>query len=220
MVFAAGLGTRMAPLTRTMPKPMVPVAGRPLIDHALALCDGFARRVVNLHHMGDQLARHLAGRDVLLSWETDGLRDTGGGLRQALPLLRAETVATLNTDAVWTGANPFQALRTAWAPDRMDALLLVIPASRAQGHGGAGDFARAANGSLRRGGHLVFTGAQIIKTALLDGIEGDAFSLNLAWNIAASRHRLFGVEHSGGWCDVGHPAAIPLAEELLSAPHV
>lgn len=216
MLFAAGFGTRMAPLSDTMPKPLIAVAGCALIDHALALCDGCARRVVNLHYRGDMLAAHLSGRDVALSWEHDAILDTGGGLRHALPLLGQRPVLTLNTDAVWTGPNPLDTLRTAWNPDRMDALLLTIPTGRASGREGAGDFAVATDGQLTRGGDQVYTGAQIIKTHRLIEIAEPAFSLNRMWNLFAAENRLFGIEHPGGWCDVGHPGGISVAEDMLA----
>jgi len=220
MLFAAGFGTRMAPLTDTMPKPLIPVAGRPLIDHALALCDGCARRVVNLHYRGDMLAAHLNGRDVALSWEHGPILDTGGGLRHALPLLGPGPVMTLNTDAVWTGPNPLYTLRAAWNPDLMDALLLTIPAARATGRDGPGDFTPGADGHLTRGGDQVYTGAQIIKTDRLAEIPEQAFSLNRMWNLFANEARLFGVEHPGGWCDVGHPGGVAMAEAMLARTDV
>ncbi|WP_108483771.1 nucleotidyltransferase family protein [Oceaniglobus ichthyenteri] len=220
MLFAAGFGTRMAPLSDYMPKPLIPVAGRPLIDHALALTDGFARRVVNLHYKGEMLADHLAAQDVALSWERAAILDTGGGLRQALPLLGAGPVATLNTDAVWTGPNPMDTLRAAWAPDRMDALLLTIPVARAHGRAAPGDFTLAQDGRLIRQGNQVYTGAQIIKTERLADIADAAFSLNRLWDMFAATGRLHGVEHPGGWCDVGHPDGIAIAETMLAQHNV
>lgn len=215
MLFAAGFGTRMAPLTDSLPKPLIPVAGLPLIDHALRLTGGFRRRVVNLHYKADMLARHLAGKDVHLSREEGDILDTGGGLRHALPLLGAGPVATLNTDAVWTGANPFDTLHAAWNPDTMDALLLTVPVARALGRDGAGDFTIGADGRLNRGGDQVYTGAQIIRTDRLHAMPGGAFSLNLLWNDMAVAGRLFGAVHPGGWCDVGHPGGIAVAEDML-----
>ena len=220
MLFAAGFGTRMAPLTDARPKPLIPVAGRPLIDHALALCDGCARRVVNLHYLGDMLAAHLSGRDVVLSWERGAILDTGGGLRHALPLLGDGPVMTLNPDAVWTGPNPLDTLRAAWAPSRMDALLLTIPADRAEGRAGPGDFTRTVEGRLTRGGKDVYTGAQIVKTDRLSEIGEDVFSLNRLWNLLADKGRLCGVTHPGGWCDVGHPGGIATAEAMLERADV
>ena len=161
MLFAAGRGTRMAPLTDTTPKPLIPVDGITLLDRALALArDGGARRiVVNTHHLGDRIAAHLAGSDVVLSDEGDLLLETGGGLRRALPLLGAGSdgtaVLTLNPDVVWTGPNPVAALRAAWDGARMDALLMLVPVGRAQGRVGGGDVSCAPDGRITRGGPLV-----------------------------------------------------------------
>lgn len=215
MLFAAGRGTRMGALTADRPKPLIAVAGRPLIDHALALAEaaGVARVVVNTHHYSAQMADHLAGR-VTLSHEPE-LLETGGGLRAALPLLGQGPVFTLNSDAVWTGPNPLETLRTAWAPE-MGALLLLVPLARATGRLGAGDFTLGADGRLRRGGDLVYTGAQILWPGGVEGVAEAAFSLNRVWDGMLAEGRLFGLVHPGGWADVGHPAGIAAAEALLA----
>ncbi|SEN12318.1 MobA-like NTP transferase domain-containing protein [Loktanella fryxellensis] len=218
MLFAAGLGTRMAPLTDRMPKPLIPVAGRTLLDHALALTDlpGIGPRVVNVHYRADMIRAHLTGRDVILSPE-DPLLETGGGLRHALPLLGDGPVMTLNTDAIWRGPNPLAQLATAWAPE-MEALLLLVPQNRVQGYSGAGDFVPDAAGRLTRGPGLIYTGAQILRTSTLQDVAADAFSLNLVWDAMIARGGLFGLVYPGRWCDVGRPASIPLAEALLAEP--
>ncbi len=216
MLFAAGFGTRMGTLTRDVPKPLIPVGGRPLIDHALDIVDahGPLRRVVNTHYRADQMEAYLADRNVTLSPEQPRILDTGGGLRAALPLLGPEPVFTLNTDAVWSGPNPLDLLAASWEPERMDALLLCVPLSRALGRKGAGDFTLD-QGQLLRGGDLVYTGAQILRTDDLAEIPETAFSLNLLWNRMDARGRLFGLTYPGTWCDVGHPEGIALAETLL-----
>lgn len=218
MLFAAGKGTRMAPLTDTAPKPLIPVAGQPLLDRALDLARaGGARRiVVNIHHLGDQIARHLSDSEVMVSDETDLLLDTGGGLRRALPLLGPGPVLTLNPDAVWTGPNPVAALRAAWDGGRMDALLMLVPLDRAHGRIGGGDFTLDAGGRISRGGDLVYTGCQIIRTEGLAAISEQVFSLNLLWDRLLARGRVFGMIHKGDWCDVGRPDCIPLAEAMLA----
>lgn len=219
MLFAAGKGTRMAPLTDRTPKPMIPVAGRPLIDHALALArDGGARRiVVNIHHLGQQIADHLAGQpDIAISDESDALLETGGGLKRARALLPPGPVLTLNPDCVWTGANPVAALRAAWDGARMDALLMLVPLARAGARLGGGDFALSAEGQLARNGDLVFGGASVITQHRLDEIDETAFSLNRVWDRILADGRAFGIIHPGGWCDVGRPDAIPLAEAMLA----
>lgn len=213
MIFAAGLGTRMGALTRDRPKPLIPVAGRALVDHALDLTAGL-RRVVNLHYRADMLRAHLAGRDVAFSDESALLLETGGGLKQALPLL-SDPVFTLNSDAVWTGANPLAALAAAWRPARMEALLLLLPPAAATGYRGAGDFV-IEDGRLRRGPGLVYAGAQIIRTGPVAAVPDAVFSLNRVWDGMIARGTLYGLVHSGGWCDVGRPECIPLAEHLLA----
>ncbi len=220
MLFAAGFGTRMGALTHDRPKPLIRVGGRALLDHALGLVDaaGVTTRVVNAHYMADQIAAHLAGTNAALSLEEPDILETGGGLRAALPLLGPGPVFTLNTDAVWTGPNPLIALQKAWDPARMDALLLLLPANRARGHGGAGDFTLTANGRIARGGDLVYTGAQIVDPTGLGSIRQTAFSLNRLWDRIAADGRLFGLIHKGGWCDVGHPDGIAEAEAMLVNP--
>jgi MurNAc alpha-1-phosphate uridylyltransferase len=215
MLFAAGFGTRMGVLTAHRPKPLIEVAGQPLLDHALALTEGIARRVVNAHYLSDQIAAHLAGSDVHLSIEAPDVLDTGGGLRHALPLLGPDPVFTLNTDAVWRGPSPLDLLKQAWQPDRMEALLLCVPLAQAVGRKGEGDFDLQADGQLRRRGGFVYTGAQILRTEALHTIPERVFSLNRLWNAMAARGRLYGLAYPGHWCDVGHPEGIALAEEML-----
>jgi N-acetyl-alpha-D-muramate 1-phosphate uridylyltransferase len=221
MLFAAGFGTRMGPLTANQPKPLVKVAGKALIDHALSLLSGTATGpvVVNLHYRGDQIRQHLCDRrDIQFSEEMPEILETGGGLRHALPLLRGKAVLTLNTDAVWTGENPLAQLIAAWKPDKMDCLLLLLPVAQATGHGARADFALRADGRIERSGGdetQVYLGAQIINTDLLASFEQPVFSLNLLWEKMIRAGRAYGLVHRGEWCDVGYPAAIPLAEAML-----
>lgn len=220
MVFAAGFGTRMGALTQDRPKPLIPVAGRCLLDHALDLAQGLglARIVVNLHYKAYQIRQHLAGRDILFSDESDAILETGGGLRKALPLLDANPVLLLNSDAVWTGENPLRALLTAWK-DNMAGLLSLVPTDRAKGHQGQGDFVMDSAGRLARGkgaGSYVYTGAQILRTDGLATISDPVFSVNLLWDEMIAKGQLFGCVHAGEWCDVGRPESLALAETLLS----
>ncbi|SEN45514.1 MobA-like NTP transferase domain-containing protein [Paracoccus alcaliphilus] len=219
MIFAAGLGTRMAPLTDTRPKPLIKVAGRSLLDRALEMGRqaGADRIVVNTHYLGGQIADHLAGTDVAISHEPE-LLDTGGGLRKALPLLGAGPVATLNPDVVWTGPNPLATLAQAWRDD-MDALLALVPLAQARARLGGGDFAIDAQGRIARLGDFVYAGAQIIRSDLLADIPDQVFSLNLLWDLLIARGRAFGMVHAGGWCDVGRPEAIAEAEAMLAETH-
>lgn len=221
MLFAAGLGTRMGALTADRPKPLIPVAGRALIDHALAIADqaGAAPRVVNLHYLGDQIARHLEGRDVALAWERETILETGGGLRAALSLLGPGPVLTLNTDAVWTGQNPLIQLANAWDDATMDALLLLLPTGQARGHVGTGDFLLDGQGRLTRANGAagaVYLGAQILRTDGLPAIPDKVFSLNRIWDRMIAAGRAYGVIHQGGWCDVGRPEGIAEAEAMLA----
>lgn len=215
MLFAAGLGTRMRPLTDTLPKPLIRVGGRPLIDHALALAEdaGIARIVVNTHYRADQIAAHLAGRNVVLSHEPEIL-ETGGGLRAALPLLGPGPVYTLNSDVVWTGPNPLKTLGDHWR-EEMGALLVLVPADRATGHSGKGDFALSPDGRITRGGPLVYACAQILRPEGMATIPDRVFSLNRYWDMLIAEGRAFGTLHPGGWADVGRPENIALAEALL-----
>lgn len=219
MIFAAGFGTRMGALTADRPKPLIEVAGRPLIDHVLqTAADAGARRiVVNTHYRADQIAAHLAGTAVRISHEADEILETGGGLRAALPLLGDGPVAILNSDGIWTGRNPLAELAAAWDPARMETLLLLLPVNGARGHAGKGDF-RLSDGRLSRGQggeDHVYIGASIIRPARLNGIADRAFSLNRVWDEMIGAGTAFGLVHRGGWCDVGHPEGIAAAERLL-----
>lgn len=218
MLFAAGFGTRMGALTADRPKPLIKVAGRPLIDHALGLASDIPTRVVNAHYHFGKIQAHLAGTTVHVTVETPEILETGGGLRAALPLLGSGPVFTLNTDSVWTGPNPLTTLRDAWDADQMDALLLLVPTARALGHDGPGDFALGPDRRILRGPGYVYSGAQILKTGGLSRIKHSAFSLNVLWDQMASAGRLFAVVHRGGWCDVGRPEGIATAEAMLVNP--
>lgn len=216
MIFAAGLGTRMGGLTADRPKPLIVVGGRPLIAPALAYAKeaGADPIVVNVHYRADQLRTYLAQEPVRIADETERLLETGGGLKAALPLLGPGPVWTINSDAAWSGPNPLAALARAWRPE-MEALLLLVPRDRALGHGKPGDFDLDATGRLARGTSTVYTGAQILRTEGLSEIPETVFSLNRLWDRAAARGGLFGLVHEGGWCDVGRPENLSLAEDLL-----
>lgn len=218
MLFAAGFGTRMRPLTDSQPKPLIDVAGQSLLDHALDQCPDFViTKAVNGHYRADQMAEAARARDLVFSPETPEILDTGGGLKAALPLIGTpETVFALNTDAVWTGPAALQTLADAWDPERMDGLLLLCPPERAVGHTLRSGFAMDAEGRLSRGPVLAYTGAQILKTAPVLAEADKAFGLNRTWDRILKTDRLFGIVHPGYWCDVGHPSGIALAEEMRS----
>ena len=225
MLFAAGFGTRMGTLTTDRPKPLIKVAGKALLDHALLIADGagVTRRAINLHYLGDQIATHVAQRNIALSWERGEILETGGGLRAALPLLGSGPVMALNTDAIWTGENPLTQLMTAWDDTKMDALLLLLPQKAARGHRGSGDFLLANDGRISRANGAagsVYLGAQIIRSDVLLAITEPVFSLNRPWDDLIAKGRAYGLIHQGGWCDVGSPEGIATAEALLEFRHV
>ena len=214
MVFAAGFGTRMGVLTRDRPKPLVDLGGRPMIDHVLALAAeaGIGRIVVNAHYRAEMIAHHVAPLGIAVSHETPDILDTGGGLRQALPLLGSEVVYAANADVLWTGENPFTELARRWEPERMDALLLCTRVP------GRGDFAME-DGRLSRGGDVTYTGAQILRASALDAVPDRVFSLNVVWDRIAATGRLCGMIHDGDWRDVGHAEGLAAAEALLARTH-
>ena len=218
MIFAAGFGTRMGALTANRPKPLIEVAGRALLDHALdhARDAGIARVTVNTHYLADRIADHLEGQNIAIAREEALILDTGGGLRHALPLLGDGPVMTMNPDVIWRGPNPLDVLRRAWDPARMDALLLCLDPARTRGREGPGDFAMDGDGRLTRGGPVVYGGAQIIVPAGLGDIPDTVFSLNRPWDAMIAAGRLHGVLYRGQWCDVGRPEGIALAEAMLA----
>lgn len=225
MIFAAGFGTRMRALTADRPKPLIPVAGRALIDHALDLARaaGVQRIIVNTHYRAEQMAAHLEGSGVLISHEPGVILETGGGLKAALPLLGPGPVAVLNSDAIWTGANPLLELVQAWDQRRMEALLLLLSADKARGAGATGDFRLDDAGRISRGlggEDQVYLGASILDPSRLAMIPDPVFSLNRPWNDMIAAGTAFGTLHDGRWSDVGHPEGIAEAEALLhSARH-
>ncbi|MFT6775684.1 MAG: MurNAc alpha-1-phosphate uridylyltransferase [Paracoccaceae bacterium] len=222
MILSAGRGTRMGALTDTCPKPMLPVAGRPLIDHAMArAAEGGARRfVVNLHHLGAQIRAHLAGRaDVSFSDEPE-LLETGGGLVRALPLLGDAPFYAVNSDAVWTGPPPLAPLAAAWDPARMDALLLMVARTDALAYTRAGDFLigedmRPTRRGDRATAPYIYTGAQILAPDAVRGFAQTPFSANLIWDRALAAGRLFAAVHHGAWIDVGTPDGLAVASAAL-----
>jgi N-acetyl-alpha-D-muramate 1-phosphate uridylyltransferase len=228
MVLAAGLGTRMRPLTDTRPKPLVEVAGRALIDHVLdRLADaGVERAVVNVHHFAEQIERHLAQRTrprIAMSDERGLLLGTGGGVVKALSLLGAEPFFHINSDTLWIdGATPNLArLAAAYEPAAMDALLLLAPATGSIGYGGRGDFTLAADGRLSaRSGErapFVYAGAAILAPALFADAPGGEFPLIALFDRAARAGRLHGLRLEGRWMHVGSPDAIAAAEAAIKA---
>lgn len=228
MLMAAGLGKRMRPLTATRPKPLVKVAGKPLMDHALdrLAAGGIKTVVVNVHYLADTVEAHLKTRKDMtfrISDERPKLLETGGGLIHAKPLLGDKPFVCANSDNLWIDgpAETLGMMQRIWDPVRMDALLLLVPQARAYCHSGPGDFHMAADGLLsrRKTGHVapfVFTGVQIMAPSLLTDPPADVFSTNIFWNRAIAAGRLYGVSHQGLWFDVGTPQAIPVVESMLA----
>lgn len=223
MIFAAGFGTRMAPLTDTCPKPMLPLGDRPMIDYCIAMIReaGDFRIVVNTHYLADQIETHLATiANLQCIREEPEILETGGGLRNALPLLGEAPVITANSDVLWSGPNPVRQLLAAWQPDRMDGLMAMVPLTAARGHDGAGDFFLEPDGRLRRKANAaaapyVYGGVQIIKTKGLADFSETGFSVSKLWDRMIAAGRLFGAVYPGGWTDIGHPAGLQLAEQAL-----
>jgi MurNAc alpha-1-phosphate uridylyltransferase len=226
MVLAAGLGKRMRPLTASQPKPLVRVAGKPLIDHALdRLAEaGVAKAVVNVHYLADALEAHVTARAapmVAVSDERERLLETGGGMVKALPLL-PDPFFSINSDNIWLDGpkDVFHDLSDAWAGERMDALLALVPHRGAHNFRGKGDFNMDSTGRVtrRRSGRIapfIFTGIQLVSHRLLRDAPEGPFSTNLLWDRAIEEGRLYGIAFTGQWFEVGTPAAIPATEAAL-----
>jgi MurNAc alpha-1-phosphate uridylyltransferase len=230
MVMAAGIGKRMRPLTATRPKPLVEVAGKALLDHALdrLRAAGVERAVVNVHYLADALEGHLKHRvhgiEVIVSDERAQLMETGGGLVKALPLLGDAPFLVVNSDNLWIDG-PTDAIRllaSRWDDAAMDALLLLVPYARAHNHGGQGDFHLAPDGRItrRRGvgrvAPFVYTGVQIVSPRLIHDWPEGPFSTNLFWNRAIEAGRCYGMVHQGLWSELNTPRAIARTEALLA----
>ena len=227
MVLSAGLGTRMRPLTNKMPKPLVEVGGKALIDHVLdRLAEaGVERAVVNVHHFAEQIERHLAARKkprIVISDERGLLLGTGGAVVKALPELGPAPFFHINSDTLWIdGVQPnLTRLAETFDPASMDALLLLAPSTGSIGYAGRGDFAFAPDGRLRRRAErevapFVYAGAAILAPALFADSPQGEFPLTDLFNRAALAGRLHGLRLEGLWMHVGTPDAIALAEKAI-----
>lgn len=226
-VLAAGLGTRMRPLTNTLPKPLVPLAGRALLDHVLdrIAAAGIGEAVVNVHYLADQIELHLRRRvtpRIVISDERAELLDTGGGVARALPLLGPGPFLIHNSDSVWIerGAANLGRLRDAFDGERMDGLLLLADRATSLGYDGRGDFLLGTDGRIARvapgeTAPYVFAGASIATPRLMRDCPAGPFSLNRVWDRALAEGRLLGIPLDGTWMHVGDPAALAVAEALL-----
>jgi N-acetyl-alpha-D-muramate 1-phosphate uridylyltransferase len=228
MVLAAGFGTRMQPLTATRPKPLIDVAGQPIIAYAFDHLRNaqVKRAVVNAHYLADQIEAWCADiTDPItqVSDERDAILDTGGGIKRALPLLGSDPFFVLNSDSFWVDqATPaLQRLRDCWDGDRMDCLLLLAPVQNTTGYDGIGDFAVLPDGQLRRRKIMpdqpayAYIGGYLVSPKLFAEAPEGAFSMNLLWDKAIAQGRLHGLVHDGHWLHVGTPDAIGAAESYL-----
>jgi MurNAc alpha-1-phosphate uridylyltransferase len=227
MVMAAGMGKRMRPLTASQPKPLVRVAGKPLVDHTLdRLAEaGVAKAVVNVHYLADALEAHVLDRPspkVSISDERQQLLETGGGMVKAQALL-PDPFFCLNSDNIWLDGprDAFHDLSARWDGDEMDALLLLVPHAKAHNFNGKGDFHMDPVGKVtrRRSGRIapfIYTGIQLVSHRLLREAPDGKFSTNILWQRAIDEGRLFGVGFTGHWFEVGTPQAIGPTEEALA----
>ena len=228
MLMAAGLGKRMRPLTATTPKPMVRVAGKPLIDRALDRVEdaGIAKAVVNVHYLAESIEAHIGARQapaVTFSDERAELLETGGGMVKANAAgLLPDPFFACNADSIWLDGprNAFLDLSQAWNPDKMDALLLVVTHARAHNFDGTGDFYMDGAGRLSRKrpdriAPFIYTGIQLVSHRLLRDAPEGKFSTNILWDRAIAEDRLYGVAFTGQWYEVGTPQHIRPTEEAL-----
>lgn len=227
MMLAAGLGTRMQPLTLERPKPLIEVAGRSLIDRGMDALQraGVELAVVNKHYLPDQIETWAKTRQhprIVVQDESGLILDTGGGVAKALPELGKEPFFVLNSDSFWvdTGEPALERMRAKWNDRQMDCLLLLASKYRSTGFDGPGDFDMDPQGRLaRRTGEtaeLIYAGAYLVHPRLFAGAPEGPFSMNVLWNRAIAAGRLYGIEHEGWWLHVGTPDAIALAEDKLS----
>jgi MurNAc alpha-1-phosphate uridylyltransferase len=227
MVLAAGFGVRMRPLTDRMPKPLVRVAGQPLLDHVLdkLAAAGVGEAVVNVHYLPDQIIDHTRDRKkprVIISDERDQVLGTGGAVVKALPLLGGAPFFHVNADTMWIdGVRPnLSRLAEAFDPDRMDILLLMAPTTSSIGYGGRGDYSMLPDGALRKRRELqvvpfVYAGAAIMSSSLFADAPSGEFSLTRMFDRANEQERLFGLRLDGVWMHVGTPDAVQAAEEAF-----
>ena len=231
MIMAAGLGTRMRPLTNDRPKPLVQVAGKALIDHDLdrLVAAGVKQAIINLHYKADMLRDHLAKRrdiEIRFSDESGELLGTGGGVARALSMFEGQPFFILNSDSIWVEgvSSALGRMNEFWDGDRMDGLLLMASMVTAMGYEGRGDFVLDAQGHVARPGENALTpfaypGVQIVHPRLFDGAPAGEFSTNLLWDRAIKAQRLFGTRLDGVWIHVGTPQARDEAEAYLGKLH-
>jgi len=228
MIMAAGFGTRMRPLTNTIPKPLVKVQGRALIDHVMdrLVAAGVKTIVVNIHYMGDQIKAHVEKRkdvEIIISDETDSILDSGGGIFKALPHFKGEPFFHANADTVWVegASHALDRLKAAWNTDEMDALMLLASTVTTVCYDGRGDFMMDADGRLSRvpEGRIspfVWMSMEILHPRLFDGVTPGKFSINPLWDKAIAKGRLYGQRLDGVWMHIDRPEAVKQSEEYLA----
>ena len=227
MVLAAGLGKRMRPLTDTMPKPLVKIAGKALLDWGLDSLEaaGISKAIVNVHYLPEQIIAHVAGRrepEIVISDEREALLESAGGIVKALPLLGSEPFYVINADTFWidSGEPSLERLALAWNAARMDILLMLTDLDSATGHCVGTDFLVASDGALTRSkgdpAGLIYAGAAIVHPRIFKDAPTGSHSLNLYFDRAISAGRLFGMKMNGRWITVGTPDAIPAAEAAVA----
>jgi MurNAc alpha-1-phosphate uridylyltransferase len=228
MIMAAGFGTRMRPLTNKIPKPLVKVQGRALIDHVMdrLVAAGVKTIVVNIHYMGDQIKAHVEKRkdvEIIISDETDTILDSGGGIFKALPHFKGEPFFHANADTVWVegASHALERLKAAWKPSEMDALMLLASTVTTVCYDGRGDFMMDADGRLSRvpEGRIspfVWMSMEILHPRLFDGVTPGKFSINPLWDKAIAKGRLFGQRLDGVWMHIDRPEAVKQSEEYLA----
>jgi MurNAc alpha-1-phosphate uridylyltransferase len=227
MVLAAGLGKRLLPITATLPKPLVKIAGKTLLDRGLdSLAEaGVSKAVVNVHYLADQIVAHVAGRQrpkIIISDESACLLDSAGGVAYALPLLGGNPFFILNADTFWIDRSVpnLDRLALAWDADRMDILIMLADFQSATGHSGGSDFMLAANGTLTRSGGapggLIYAGAAILHPHIFDGAPAGRHSLNLHFDKAIAEGRLYGMKLDGHWITISTPESISPAEAAVA----
>ncbi len=228
MIMAAGFGTRMRPLTNTIPKPLVKVQGRALIDHVMdrLVAAGVKTIVVNIHYMGDQIKAHVEKRkdvEIIISDETDSILDSGGGIFKALPHFKGEPFFHANADTVWVegASHALDRLKAAWNTDEMDALMLLASTVTTVCYDGRGDFMMDADGRLSRvpEGRIspfVWMSMEILHPRLFDGMQPGKFSINPLWDKAIAKGRLYGQRLDGVWMHIDRPEAVKQSEEYLA----
>lgn len=228
MIMAAGFGTRMRPLTNKIPKPLVKVQGRALIDHVMdrLVEAGVKAIVVNIHYMGNQIKAHVEKRkdvEIIISDETDTILDSGGGIFKALPHFKGEPFYHANADTVWVegASHALPRLNAAWNPKEMDALMLLASTVTTVCYDGRGDFMMDSEGRLSRvpEGRIspfVWMSMEILHPRLFDSVQPGKFSINPLWDKAIAKGRLFGQRLDGVWMHIDRPEAVTQSEEYLA----